>query len=158
VPATALGDIAGDPQDPLPGIGRGVLVDELTEAAVNAYVDLAGPGVESPLTFLEIRHLGGSLRRATPDPGAIGPLDSEAIVYGLGTPMTPELGAAIGSTLDAIPERFAPWISARRTLPTFDEDGLSFEALFGAPVAARLASTYSAYDPDGMFVPTQSSK
>lgn len=152
VPATALGDIAGDPPGPLAGIGGSVLLDTFPAEAADALIDLAGPDVESPLTALEVRQLGGALRSATPDPGAAGMIEAEALVYAVGTPVTPEAGAAIRSTLDAVSERLAPWVGPRATLLSFDEQRPGLRGSFPSDVADRLASVAAAYDPDGRFL------
>jgi FAD/FMN-containing dehydrogenase len=155
VPGAALGDLSGDPSDPMPGLGKGELLGAFTAEAADAYLALAGPDVESPLTALEIRHLGGALRTATPDPGAAGPLEAEVLVYGVGVPVTPEVGAVIHTALDAVSARLAPWVDARPSLLTFDERGLGLRRLFGPDVADRLARVTAAYDPDGLFVANQ---
>lgn len=152
VPAPALGDISGDPQDPMPGMGRAVLLDSLSADAAQAYLELAGPGVETPLTALEVRHLGGALRSTTPDPGAAGPLHPEALVYAVGTPVTREVGAAIRAALDTMSERLAPWSGERRTLITFDGDGAGMRQSFTSATADRLAAVTASYDPDGVLV------
>lgn len=152
IPAMALGEISGDPQDPMPGIGRALLLDRLTADALDAYVGLAGPAVSSPLTSLEIRHLGAALRTTSPDLGPAGPLDAEALVYGVGTPVTRELGVAIGDTLDELSDRFSPWVGERRTLLTFNERGAGLREAFTTRVADRLATITATYDPDGLLV------
>lgn len=152
VPAAALGEISGDPQDPMPGMGRAALLDSFTADVAEAYLDLAGPEAETPLTVLEVRHLGGALRSASPDPGAAGPLHSEALMYAIGTPITPDVGAAIRAALDAMAERLAPWVGERRTLITFDEDGPGLRHTFTVAAADRLAAITADYDPDGLLV------
>jgi hypothetical protein len=133
-------------------MGRAALVDSLTADAAQACLELAGPGVETPLTALELRHLGGALRSATPDPGAAGPLHSEVLVYAIGTPVTPEVGAAIHTALDTMSERLAPWSGERRTLITFDADGAGLRQSFTSAVADRLAAVTASYDGDGLLV------
>jgi hypothetical protein len=151
VPASALGDISGDPQEPTPGRGRGVLVDRFTEAAADAFVDLAGPDADTPVTSLEVRHLGGALRSSTPDPGAAGPLESDVLIYGVGAAPTPEAGAAVRTWLAAMSDRLAPWIGARRTLLTFDEEP-GLRHAFTDPVADRLAQITARYDPEDLLL------
>lgn len=152
VPGTALGDIAGDPLDPMPGIGNAILLETFTAEAADAYLELAGPDAQSPLTSLEIRHLGGALRTTTPDPGAGGPLDAEVLLYGVGTPVTPQDGVTIRTALDAVSDRLAPWVAARRTLLTFDEHGLDPRGAFTPDAADRLATITATYDPDGLLI------
>jgi FAD/FMN-containing dehydrogenase len=151
VPAAALGDISGDPQEPLPGMGRAILLDSFTADAADAYLELAGPGVETPLTALELRHVGGALRSTSPDPGAAGPLDAEALVYALGSPVSRDVGMAIGAVLDTLPGRFARWAGERRTLLTY-EDGPGLRHAVAAGAADRLAAVTRDYDPDGLLV------
>jgi len=152
VPATALGDISGDPQDPTPGLGRAVLLDTFTEAAADAFVELAGPGSDTPITSLEIRHLGGALRSSTPDPGAAGPLDSEILIHAAGAAPTPEASVAIATWLETMSERLAPWVAARRTLLTFDEEEPGLRHSFTDATADRLARIIARYDPGGLIL------
>jgi FAD/FMN-containing dehydrogenase len=79
LPAAALGDIAGDPVDPMPDRSHSRLVASLTPATIDTLVALAGPAV----TILEVRHLGGALRQPR-DPGAAGALDAEALIFASG--------------------------------------------------------------------------
>ena len=152
VPVSTLGELAGDPPGPLPGIGDSVLLEAFTPEAADAFVELAGPGVPSPLIQLEIRHLGGALRRATPAGGAAGALTAEALVYGVGVPVTPEVGAALHATLEAVHDRLAPWTSPLGPLLTFAEQQTDARASFAPEVADRLARISAGYDPHGRFV------
>ncbi len=73
VPGAALADIAGDPTDPTPALGHAALVERVWSQETDAFLALAGPGVETPLLSVEIRHLGGALRdspRRIPAPPA----------------------------------------------------------------------------------------
>ncbi len=155
VPAARLGEISGDPPGPLPGIGNAVLLESFTSEVADAFVELAGPGVDSPLIQLEIRHLGGALKSPASDPGAAGALAAEVMVYGVGLPATPEIGQAIETTLATVEERLAPWIATPPTVLTFDERGRGLRRLFPPAVADRLANITMAYDPNGLFVANQ---
>jgi len=152
VPATALGDLAGDPPGPLPGIGNGRLLATFSAGVAEAFVELAGPGVDSPLIQLEIRHLGGALRTPGSDPGAAGSLEADALIYGVGVPVTPEVGAAIAATLAAVRQRIEPWADERGTLVTFDEHDGGIRGAFPPETADRLERIAAAYDPHGLFV------
>jgi hypothetical protein len=152
VPALALGDISGDPQDPTPGLGRSVLLEAFPAEAADVFVELAGPDADTPLTMLEIRHLGGALRSPTPDPGAAGPLDSEVLIHASAVAPTPEAGAPVQAALDAMSDRFAPWTGARQTLLTFDEEEPGVRHCFTDPVADRLADVTARYDPDSLLL------
>ena len=152
IPAPALGDISGDPQDPTPAIGNGLLLDRFTREAADAYLELGGPGVQTPFTALEIRQLGGALKATEPDPGAGGPLTSDAAVFATGVPVDANVAAALQRAHDAVHERLSPWFGERRSLLTFDERGGTLRDAFTAPVADRLAAVTRSFDPDGLFL------
>jgi FAD binding domain len=152
IPAPVLCDISGDPQEPGPAIGNGLLLEGFTSETADAYLELGGPGAQCSFVSLEIRHLGGALKSTTPDPGAAGPLTSDALVFATGVPANPELGAALHAGHEALRERMSPWIGERSSLLTFNERDRSLRGAFTAPVADRLAAATKAYDPDGLFV------
>ena len=95
MPTAGLSRIHMDPENPVPGIGEGGLVGELSDEAIDAFVGLAGPDSGSPLLLSELRHLGGALGRPAEDGGALSHLDAGYAMYSVGMPMTPELGEAI---------------------------------------------------------------
>ena len=140
------------PSTRCPGLGASLLLDTFTAETADAYVELAGPGADIPLVALDIRHLGGALRRPEGDPGAAGAVEAEAIVYGVGVPITEEVGAAIQATHAGVRERLAPWTAARRALLTFDEADGGLRGSFPPEVADRLARVQAAYDPDGRLL------
>ena len=156
IAASELGDISGDPQDPTPGLGRAVLLDTFTAEAADAFLELGGPNADTPLISLEIRHLDGALRSSggssTADPGAAGPLDSEVLIHAAGAATTPQATSAVRAAFDAMSDRLAPWIGARRTLLAFDEEGPGLRSAFTDPVADRLARATARYDPDGRLL------
>ncbi len=61
IPATGLTRIAMDPEPPVPGVGHHGVLSELTDEAIDAFYEAAGPESDSPLLFAELRHLGGAL-------------------------------------------------------------------------------------------------
>src|SRR6266498_987435 len=61
MPASALQTLHMDPEEPVPGIGDGMMLDRLTPEAIAKLVDVVGP--DSPLLSVEVRHLGGELGR-----------------------------------------------------------------------------------------------
>jgi hypothetical protein len=54
---------------------------DLTANAVDAVLRLAGPGVDTSITLVEIRHLGGALAREPRQPNAVGGRDAGFLVY-----------------------------------------------------------------------------
>jgi len=139
VPAAALGEIAGDPVDPLPDRSRSRLLASLTPGAVDALVELAGPAV----SVLEIRHLGGALRHPA-DPGAAGAVDAEVLVFasGIPDPAAAELDETL-SELDALGPA-----ADRDTLMTFAGRG---DRALPSAALDRVRAITAAYDPDGLL-------
>jgi FAD/FMN-containing dehydrogenase len=155
VPAPALATIAGDPEDPVPGLTAGLLLESLDADAVDAYVELAGPDADVPLIFLEIRRLGGALERSSPDHGARDAVGAGYLLNGVGAMMSPELGVAIRGVLAGIEKRMEPW-TADRTLLAFAEQRDELRSCFPPAVADRLERVKADYDPDGLILANHS--
>jgi FAD/FMN-containing dehydrogenase len=130
VPAQALAQIAGDPEDPMPAASTSLLLGTLTPAAADAFVSLADPA----LTVLELRHLGGALRRQQ---GAIGGVQAQALLFASGPP-------GVSAALRALRAGLAPWAHPRGTLPTFDDGRTEPDAQL-REIAAR-------HDPEGILL------
>jgi hypothetical protein len=64
VPAAALSGLHMDPPEPVPAAAHGSVIDALPREAVDALVDVAGPGSGSSLITVELRHIGGAIKRA----------------------------------------------------------------------------------------------
>ena len=151
IAGAALADIAGDPTNPTPAFGHASLVERIGVAETEALLAVAGPGVDTPLVSAEIRHLGGALRDADPDPGAAGTLDAEGILYSTAPVTSPQAEAPILAAQREAAERFASFAGARDTILTFDEQRPTRDAF--APAAAdRLEAIAKARDPEGLFV------
>jgi FAD/FMN-containing dehydrogenase len=151
VPVAALAEIAGDPVDPVPGRGDGTLLRDLDDAAIDRYLELAGPGAQIALLSVELRHLGGALARPADGRGPLGAVEAGYLLYGVGMAMSPDMDAAAGATLDQILAGLAPW-SADRTLLGFAERQRGTRGSFAADVFDRLAAIKASYDPDGRIV------
>ena len=59
MPSAAVVRLHGDPEDPVPAVGDGMLLERLDDLAIEMFLRVAGPG--SPLLAAELRHLGGAL-------------------------------------------------------------------------------------------------
>ncbi len=150
VPAAALVGLHMDPEPPMPSIGDGVLVDALDADAIAAVVDVAGPGTDSPLVFVELRQLGGALRTRRPGAGALGSLDGSFALFALGVPVSPEVAEAVGNRIDALKQALAPWSRGKPYL-NFAEKRVAIGDAIGAEAFARLEGIKAVVDPDGRF-------
>jgi FAD/FMN-containing dehydrogenase len=150
VPVASLIRLHMDPEPPMPGIGDGVMVDDLDAEAVAAIVETAGPGTDSPLILVELRQLGGALRERRPGAGALGALDGSFAFFALGAPIGPGVAEAIGERIGTLKEALAPWSRGKPYL-NFAEKRIAIGDAVGAQAFARLAQVKESVDPDGRF-------
>jgi hypothetical protein len=150
VPAEALSKIHMDPEQPVPGLGHHALISELPDEAIDAFVGAVGADAGSPLLLAELRHVGGALGRSGESPGALAKLDAEFLMFGIGMPMTPELGQAIDGYLDHLDETMAPW-KADGGYFNFAERSCGIDAILPADTHERLLEVKRRWDPDGII-------
>jgi FAD/FMN-containing dehydrogenase len=150
VPAASLIRLHMDPEPPMPGIGDGVMVDDLDAEAVAAVVGTAGPGTDSPLIMVELRQLGGALRVRREGSGVLGALDGSFALYAVGVPMGPGVAEAIHARIGALKEALAPWSRGKPYL-NFAEKGVTIGDAVGAENFARLARIKASVDPGKIF-------
>src|SRR6478609_2676611 len=151
IPAEGLCRIHMDPENPVPGIGHHQVLRDLPDEAIDAFAALAGPEAQSPLLLTELRHVGGALGREDANGGALSHLDAGYLMFGIGMPMTPELGQAIGAHLDRFDEAMQPW-AAEGGYFNFAERPCDTDAILPPETCARLADVKRRYDPDNMIV------
>lgn len=154
VPATAIGHLQLDPQEPTAVYANSVLVHGLPPDAVEALVAAAGPGSGSNLLFVELRQLGGALARPAPRGGALDHLDGSFLVLGVGLDMGTGW-SAVRQDATRILDSLAPWTSRASYL------SMAYEAAarrgWSAASYDRLHRIRRAVDPDGLFVAPQRS-
>jgi FAD/FMN-containing dehydrogenase len=148
IPASTLDRLHLDPEQPVPGVGDGLMLDELTPEALTATIGIVGP--DSPLVSVEFRHLGGALRRTPPGGGVLASLDAAYLMVALGPAVTPEAAAAIERDLALLQRALTRWDSGRMNL-NFAAQPRSGRSLFGEDGYARLRRVKTEVDPDNLF-------
>ena len=137
-----------DPPEPVPGAGDGMLVGDFSAAAIGALVDAAGPGTDSPLLSIEVRHLGGAAGRADPEHGALAAMcPIRAVRSGDGRSPGDEAGCS--QRLDQVHAALAPWAAGR--LMNFTERPGNTGRMFDDDVYRRLREIKSRYDPHNII-------
>jgi FAD binding domain/Berberine and berberine like len=150
IPAPALARLHGDPEQPVPALGDGFQLRELTPEAADAFVELGGPGSGSPLLLLELRQLGGAVAEAPDGGGALSAMADDFTLYGVGMAMGPEAGAAIGAHMARVKETMAPW-SAGVYLNFCESPGGGAPRAFDEETYARLRDVKARYDGGDLF-------
>jgi hypothetical protein len=151
IPPVELLRLHMDPEQPVPAIGDGRLFRTFPSEAIDALLAVAGPGTDSPLLTLEVRHIGGAARRPAAGHGALAVLDGDYMSFGAGIPMTPELGVAIQARIDALDHVLAPW-SADTTYLNVVEHPADSSSFYPPETYARLRAAKRTYDPDELFL------
>ena len=150
IPAPGLVRLHGDPEQPVPGIGDGLQLRELTPEAADAFVEVGGPGSGSPLLGLELRQLGGALAEAPDGAGALAALPDEFTLFGVGIAMGAGMAEAIDGHLERVKQAMAPWRGGIY-LNFAEHAGRDVADAFDAGTYARLREIKARYDGGDLF-------
>jgi FAD/FMN-containing dehydrogenase len=148
-PAPALCRLHGDPEQPLPYVGKSAMLKELTPATIEALVGAAGPSSGSTLVVAELRQLGGALGRPVAG-GVTSHFDGAYLAFVLGMAADPEMAAVTARHTDRVVRSLAPWAGGRPYL-NFVEHATDVSRAFGPAAWARLQDVRRRVDPDGVF-------
>ena len=150
VPPVGIAELHMDPPDPVPYTGEGMMLGELSDATIDAFVAAAGPESGSPLVSAEIRHLGGALHRSAPHHGALTTFDASFLTFGIGFVFDEATYAANRVQLELLRGALGPADTGRQYLNFTEEE--TDPARFYTPEAyRRLRAAKAEYDPDNLF-------
>jgi hypothetical protein len=150
IPAAGLTRIHMDPEPPVPGIGHHGLLRELPDEAIDAFHAQAGPQADAPFLLAEMRQLGGALGRPAEYGGALSKLDADWALFGVGLPVTPELGQALPGALDGLVSAMEPW-AAEGCFYNFAERPADVDSILPVETCERLAEIKRVWDPDDLI-------
>jgi hypothetical protein len=149
VPPAVLGDMAMDPEDPLPAASTTALLSDLPSAGVDDLVSAAGPGSGSPLAMVELRQLGGALGRRSPGAGARATLPGTVAMFALGVVEDEASAATARGYLESVERAVLPYRTG--DYPNFVEEPSDASAFFDAHTWAGLRQVKALYDPSDLF-------
>lgn len=149
LPAPALAMIAGDPPEPVPGVGGGVLVETVDEEMIRTWSDAALDA--GGMISIELRQLGGQLAREAPGAGALARVPASVSAFAVGAAPTAEAAAGVREELAGLIDAWEPW-TASQTLLGFAEQQAGLSESFPSEVASRLRAVKDKYDPDGLIL------
>jgi FAD/FMN-containing dehydrogenase len=146
----ALSHLHMDPEQPVPGVGDGLMLGKLDATAIDALVAVAGTDAQLPLLSVEVRHLEGEFARARPEHGALASIDAAYAFYAVGMTPVPEANAPVAAQVEAIKTAMAPWAADHMYLNFADtrRDPASF---WGEQAYHRLRRIKTAVDPDDVI-------
>jgi len=151
MPYAAVDSIHMDPTDPLPAWERGSALRELPAGGVDALLAAAGPGVETPLIMVEIRHLGGALGRMPATPNAVAGRDAAFEVFAVG-PMAGPLVEVVPALTQAVVDGVAAWSTGGSLLNHLGAANAErVRRIWPEPVRERLLAIKRQVDPADVF-------
>jgi FAD/FMN-containing dehydrogenase len=146
IAASMLQTLHMDPPAPVAGEGDGALLSDFPAGAVDALVSLAGPGVETPLSSVEVRHLGGALAREAAGGGAQARIDAAFLLFAAGLTPTPERRDAVHMSARALKDAVSAW-RAGHDYYNLAETPAEARAVLPPAAYRRLREIKSRYDP-----------
>lgn len=151
IPASALGQLHMDPDEPVPSVGDGAFLTDFPAAAIDALVAVAGPDADTPLGSVEVRHLGGALARPVPGGGAQAAIDAKYMMFAVGLAPTREAVAAMREQTRAAKDALTAW-HASYDYYDLVETPAAASAVLPPASYERLRKIKAAYDPDGVII------
>jgi len=155
MPTAGLGMIHMDPPTPVPGVGDGMIIEELTDDAIEALLEVAGPDAESALLMVDLRQLGGAVGRPAEGGGAVDHFPGQYLLFTGGMAVSPEAAAAVHRDLAALRAALTPWMSDR-DYSNFREAAVPAGRFWDYVTLARLLAVVDQVDPDRVVRPGHS--
>jgi FAD/FMN-containing dehydrogenase len=138
MPAAGLIEVHNDPKQPVPGLSGHRLLADVDDATIAAIVGAAGPGSDSPLVSVELRHLGGAL-----------PVDAGFSLFAVGVPIDATSAMAIDTALARLMDVTAPFDAGRALLNFTDRPAIA-ETFFDDRRLRELRAVKDRVDGDNL--------
>jgi hypothetical protein len=152
-PPAGISELHMDPPEPGPALGDGMLLGELDSAALGAWLEVVGPGSDSPLVSVELRHIGGALGRPAENGGVLDHLRGSFLQFAVGVVMAPEMRDPVLDRVARLEAAMEPWSAGR--LRSFALSPVAPADAFAPETIARLRAAKAAFDPDAAFLSNQ---
>ena len=140
-----------DPPGPTPCRGNGMLLSDVTPAAIDALVAAAGHGSGSPLLSVDLRQLGGAIAVRPSSAGAVGHFEAGFAMYAVGITPDAAAEAKVDAHVRVVEHALAPW-SAELHYANFDEHSSGGRERFhDRATLRRLQAVKARVDPNNLF-------
>ncbi len=150
----ALSHMHMDPEQPVAGVGDGLMLAAMPAEALDAFIDVTGAGARVPLGNIELRHLEGEFGRARPENGALASIEAPYILFVGGFTPVPELVAPEQGQVDAIMQALAPWAAPHMYL-NFAETRRDPASFWTEQAYHRLRRIKATVDPGNLILSNQ---
>jgi len=134
----------------MPGLSDTTFVDDLPAAAIDAFVEKAGPESGSALLMAELRQMGGALGRSAPGHGALGKVDGSFLAFGVGIPFDERMAAAIERDSRDLMAALEPY-GHGRAYSNFTERAADAASFYPEDTYRELRAIRERVDPDGLL-------
>jgi FAD/FMN-containing dehydrogenase len=145
-----LSHLHGDPEHPVPGLSDTRILDDLSPAAVDTFVERAGPDAGTSLLVAELRQMGGAFARDGEHHGALSRIDGDFVSFAVGMVMNEQMGAAVERDAGALMQAMEAY-GHGRSYSNFAENPVDAGAFYPGDVYARLRAVRARVDPDGLM-------
>ncbi|MCX3061828.1 FAD-binding oxidoreductase [Streptomyces beihaiensis] len=152
MPYARVGSIHHEPPGPVSVYDRNAALRELTPAAVDTLLGLAGPDAGQPY-FAEVRHHGGAYARPPRVANAVAGRDAAFLLFSTSV-LEPGGLPVVRAAHDGLYGAMRPWSTGGAFVNFFGIDDTGAERVRAAYTAvdhARLTRVKAAYDPENLF-------
>jgi UDP-N-acetylenolpyruvoylglucosamine reductase len=150
VPMPALSHLHLDPEHPVPAAGDGLMLAELPVQAIDAFVEVAGAFAEFPLLTVELRQLGGALRRSHSEHGALSTIEAAYSLFAAGMVPDPDLLEPTRAQVRTVKAALAPW-AAEQMFSNFADTRCDPASFWPEHTYNRLRRIKAAVDPHNLI-------
>jgi hypothetical protein len=117
---SALGHLHMEPEHPVPSVGDGLMLGRLPADAIDAAISVFSSAAGGALLAIEIRHIGGEMRRARPQNGALAAIEADYAVYAVAAAPSAPAAAAARTGVAAVTSALSPWAGPQMYLNLAD--------------------------------------
>jgi FAD/FMN-containing dehydrogenase len=148
-PPAGIAELHMDPPDPVPYASASLLTSELPAAAIDSMLEAVGPGSDSQLLLVDLRHAAGALSYAPEGAGALASLPGAFLAFGAGFVPVPEAMAPTRAWLGAFKASLEPYVAGNYL--SFVEEPFDITRAFSPDILDRLRAVKQRYDRDNLF-------
>ncbi|MCC7446051.1 MAG: FAD-binding oxidoreductase [Anaerolineae bacterium] len=150
MPFADVAEISNDPKDPMPSVGTGAWMREMSDEAIDTLIQY---GIGTPITMIEIRHAGGAITRINRQANPYSNRDAVLLMHAAAAAPTRELHERLNVYMTQLMNALQPALTG----------GVFLNFLNGKEARARTKDAYTAenyqrlqaikarYDPENRF-------